>query len=146
MSGTTGERRVGSGIWWNGGTWTLRAVPAEGSTLPDTGAPWRRLPGWALVPLAPVVGGAFVVALPVVGVVFLVQALARRLLAGGGAAARHLAATVATPAARPGEAHLTGAPGEAPPGDRPTPEPPPGETPLDEVEAEVRARKAKGPP
>lgn len=139
MTGTVSERRVEGGLWWNGGTWTIRSVPERGGTLPETGAPWRRVPGWLLFPLAPVVGGAFLVALPLVGAFLVAQAVARRALAGGGRAARELAATVANPSPRPGEAHLTGAPGAQP-------APPAGAEPLDEVEAEVRVRKAAEPP
>lgn len=141
MTGTVSERAVQGGLWWNGGTWSLRSVPEEGGTLPETGAPWRRVPGWLLLPLAPVVGGAFVVALPVVGAIMVARAVARAAVAGGGKAARDLAASVATPAARPGEAHLTGAPGEATPKEAP----PGGHEPLDEVDAEVRARRAPPP-
>jgi len=149
MTGTAKERKVGSGLWWNGGTFSLRSVGEEGGTLPETGAPWRRVPGWLLLPLAPVLGGAFVVALPFVGAFMVAQAVARRAVAGGGQAARDLAATVATPAARPGEAHLTGAPGEPPAGPPAGPPAAPaaplqGE-PLDEVEEEIRARQGRAP-
>jgi hypothetical protein len=140
-SGAGGEHRVEGGLWWNGGTWTIRSVPEEGGTLPETGPPWRRVPGWLLLPLAPVVGGAFVVALPLVGAFMVVEALAKVAVGRGSQAAQGLAATVAAPALRPGEAHLTG--------QAPVPEahaePPPGEAapngPLDEVEAEVKARR-----
>lgn len=147
MTGTAKERRVDGGLWWNGGTWTIRSVPAEGGTLPEGDAPWRRVPGWLLLPLAPVVGGAFVVALPVVGAFMVVEALAKLAAGQGGRAARDLATTVAAPVARPGEAHLTGEAGEAGEADQPRA---PGAVPpdeaapnggLDEVEAEVRARK-----
>jgi hypothetical protein len=144
MTGTASERKVEGGLWWNGGTWTLRSVPVEGGTLPETGAPWRRVPGWLLFPLAPVVGGAFVVALPVVGAVLVAQAVVKAALAGGGRAARDLAATVAAPATRPGEAHLTGAPGEEQPREAAPAGPRPDE-PLDEVDAEVQARRTPPP-
>jgi len=144
MAGTVSavsERKVEGGLWWNGGTWTIRSVPADGGTLPETGAPWRRVPGWLLLPLAPVVGGAFVVALPVVGAFMVVEALAKAVVGHGGRAARDLAATVAAPAPRPGEAHLTGDAGEAKaPGAVPPDEAAPNGG-LDEVEAEIRARK-----
>ncbi len=139
MTSTEGEHRVEGGLWWNAGTWTVRSVPVQGGTLPETGAPWRRVPGWLLFPLAPVVGGAFVVALPLVGAFLVVQEVARRVLAGGGRAARDLAATVAAPSPRTGEAHLTGAPGAEP-------TTPAGAEPLDEVEADVRGRKAQEQP
>jgi hypothetical protein len=143
MTVTAQQREVAGGLWWNGGTWTLRSVPGSGGSLPETGAPWRRVPGWVLFPLAPVVGGVFVVTLPVVGALLLAQAIGRRLLAGGSQAARDLATTMATPSSSPGQAHLAGTAGEQPP--RPpgaADATPPAEAPLDEVEAEVR--RAKG--
>lgn len=149
MTGTTREQRVGGGLWWNGGTWTIRSVPPEGGALPDTGTPWRRVPGWLMVPLAPVVGGLFVVVLPVVAAVMVVQAVARAAASGGGQAARDLAATVAASPARPGEAHLAGRAGEpaAPTGPGAAAAGPEAgaaaspREPIDEVDAEVQARR-----
>jgi hypothetical protein len=147
MTGTAQQPAVASGLWWNGGTWTLRSVPPPGGSLPETGTPWRRVPGWVLFPLAPVVGGVFVVALPVVGALLVAQAIGRRLLAGGGLAARHLATAVIAPGPSPGLSHLAGSPGEPPP---PATEAagaaPPAVAPLDELEAEVRRARAPGKP
>jgi hypothetical protein len=141
MTGTSGGQRYDGGLWWSGGTWTLRSVPGDGGALPESGAPWRRVPGWLLLPLAPVVGGAFVVALPVVGALLVAKAAAKAALAGGRRAGRDLVASAAAPVARPGEAHLTGdgpAPGAAE--DLPPDEAAPNQG-LDEVEAEVQARR-----
>lgn len=141
MTSTSGERRYEGGLWWSSGTWTLRSVPETGGALPEAGDPWRRVPGWVLLPLAPVIGGAFVVALPVVGTLLVVQAVAKAALAGGRRAGRDLAATVAAPAAQPGEAHLTGTePAPGAPEDLPADEAAPNQG-LDEVEAEVQARR-----
>jgi hypothetical protein len=141
MTGTSGERRFEGGLWWNGGTWTIRSVPEEGGALPETGVAWRRIPCWLLLPLAPVVGGAFLVALPLVGTLLLAQAVAKAALAGGRRAGRDLVATVAAPVARPGEAHLTGdEPAPRAPEDLPSDEAAPNEG-LDEVEEEVQVRR-----
>lgn len=139
MASTSRDRRFEGGLWWSGGTMRLRSVPEEGGPLPEAGAPWRRVPGWLLLPMAPVVGGAFVVALPVVGAVLVARALARAALSGGRRAAGDLAATVAAPAPRPGEAHLTGSPGEGPAAPGAGPASP--ADPLEEVEAAARARR-----
>lgn len=151
MTGTVSDRRVEGGLWWNGGTWTIRSVPEAGGTLPETGAPWRRVPGWLLFPLAPVVGGAFVVALPLLGAYLVAEALTRAAVGRGGRAARDLAATVAAPAPRPGEAHLGGPAGAGSPEPLPPDEAAPNQgldeveasasKELDEVEAEVEARR-----
>lgn len=154
MTGTARQQQVGGGLWWNGDTFTLRSVPEEGGSLPVSAAPWRRIPGWLLLPLAPVIGGAFVVALPVVGAVMVAQAIARVAVSGGGQAARDLARTVAAPAPSPGEAHLTGQPPAAgAPGDLPSDEAAPNQgrdgaeglagEGLDEAAAEVAARRGR---
>ena len=44
------------------------------------GAPWRRVPGWLLLPLAPVAGGAFLVVLPVVGAFLVAKAVVEAVL------------------------------------------------------------------
>ena len=145
MTGTTREHEVEGGFWWSGDTWTLRSVQDGGGALPETGAPWLRVPGWVVFPLAPVVGAAFVVALPLVGAFLLAQAAAKQLFAGGRQAARELAATVAARAPRTGQAHLTGgaetrASAPAPPAG------PEAADPVDELKSEVERARARGAP
>ena len=87
-----------------------------------------RVPWPALLLLAPLVGGAWLVAAPVVGLATAAGGLARRAAAAG---SRGLGATLA-PGGAPGEAHLTGKPGR-------------GEAGLDagmrDLEAQVAGRR-----
>ncbi|HET6923026.1 MAG TPA: hypothetical protein VFI16_07755 [Anaeromyxobacteraceae bacterium] len=102
-----------SGYYWNPRNWSITPVPRQGGVLP--GGPSDRyleVPTLAVLVLTPILGGLFVVFLPAIGFALVGHALARKVaaLAGGGAA--DLATTLA-PGWRPGEAHLTGKPGEA---------------------------------
>ena len=112
MRRTIGGTPVKSGYYWNVGKWEVIPVEKDGGRLP--GGPTERyleVPTLALLLLLPIVGGLFVVFLPVTAFVLVAYALAMNVaaLALGGAAG--LASTVA-PGWRPGEAHLTGKPGE----------------------------------
>jgi hypothetical protein len=143
MTDATGGQAVRGGWYVDTSRWALRAIPREGGRLPE-GAGWRRVPGWIVLPAAPLVGGLFVVGLPLYGAAALAWALASRALRGAGRAARSVAAAVA-PEPAPGEAHLAGARGATPvkPGEAPA---------LDEVEARIREEQARarqaeeGPP
>ena len=70
-----------------------------------------RIPMVLVLALLPMLGGLFVVFLPVIGFALVAYALGKKLaaLVRGGAA--DFASTV-TPGWRPGEAHLTGKPGQ----------------------------------
>ena len=101
-----------SGYYWNRRNWSVTPIPREGGLLPG-GARDRylRVPTLAVLLLLPMLGGLFVVFLPVIGFVLVAWALGKKVaaLTRGGAAG--LVSTV-TPGWRPGEAHLTGKPGE----------------------------------
>src|SRR5574341_1544889 len=112
MTRTIGGSPAKSGYYWNVGKWEVIPVEKDGGRLP--GGPkdrYLKVPTPALLLLLPVVGGLFVVFLPITGFVLVAYAAAMKVaaLARGGAA--DLAATI-TPGWRPGEAHLTGKPGE----------------------------------
>ena len=101
-----------SGYYWNPRNWSITPIPRPGGFLP--GGPrdrFLKVPTLAVLLLMPILGGLFVVFLPVIGFVLVAWALSRKVAAllHGGAA--DLASTV-TPGWRPGEAHLTGKPGE----------------------------------
>ncbi|HET9551817.1 MAG TPA: hypothetical protein VFP50_02510 [Anaeromyxobacteraceae bacterium] len=133
MTDATVGREVRGGWYVDTSRWSVRAVPRDGGRLPA--GEWRRVPGWAVLPAAPIVGGFFVIGLPLYGAAVLVHAIASRALRGAGRAARSVAAAVA-PEPSPGEAHLSGPAGGAPvkPGEQPG---------LDEVEARIKARQAE---
>jgi len=142
MARYPGGTPVEGGYYWNPRRWTITPVADEGALLPgDAGERYLKV-HWALVfLLAPVMGGLFVVLMPFIGFAMLLEwALARagRLLRGG---ARDLGATVA-PGWRPGEAHLTGGPGEPPRGEVAAGGA--GEQALEDVAREIEKRRAGG--
>jgi hypothetical protein len=138
MAGFIGDRKVGSGLWWNSRTLELRSVPAEGGTLPDTGDDWHRVPAWWWAPLAPLLGAAFLVVLPVAGAALVSASVAERAFAGGRRIAFDLSHLLALPHLT-GEAHLTG--GAERPADEGADEAKVAEEP-DELEEEIAARRA----
>ncbi len=113
MARHVGGTPVQSGYYWHLRHWSITPVPKPGGMLPG-GAQDRflKVPTLAVLMLMPILGGLFVVFLPVIGFVLVAHALVKKVAAllHGGAA--DLAATV-TPGWRPGEAHLTGKPGQS---------------------------------
>lgn len=135
MTNPESGRQVPGGWYWNPERYELRTVPPEGGTLPGEGARWRRLPGWLLIPAAPIVGGLFVVGLPVYGAAVVIRGLAARTVKGATRAARALAASLSHRPAT-GAAHLGGTEPEAPLAR--------GEAPgLDELDAEIARRQGQ---
>jgi hypothetical protein len=110
----TGGTQVKGGFYFN--PRGLRIVAVSGKTGMLTGEPserFTRIPAVAVLLLAPILGGMFVVFLPIIGFVIVGQHLAR--LAGIGA--RRMVGAVAgnvAPAWRPGESYLAGKPEEKP--------------------------------
>ncbi len=101
-----------SGYYWNARAWSIAAIPAPGGLLPGTVQDkYLRVPLLAVFLLMPLLGGLFVVFLPFIGFALFFYAIVRKLAGGAKKSAEELAATV-TPGWVPGEAHLTGKPGE----------------------------------
>ncbi len=109
-----GGTQVKGGFYFN--PRGLRIVAVSGKTGLLKGEPseqFMRIPAVAVLLLAPILGGMFVVFLPIIGFVLVGQHLAR--LAGRGA--RRMVGSVAgnvAPAWRPGEAYLAGKPEDKP--------------------------------
>ena len=74
----TGGETVSGGFYWNRGTWHLENVEGKRGTLPG-GAETRYIwvPTLAMLVLAPIMGGLFVVFLPFIGFALMLGALAR---------------------------------------------------------------------
>jgi hypothetical protein len=103
---------VKSGYYWNAKRWTFTHVAKDGEALRGGSEDrWVRVPATLVLAAAPVLGGVFVLALPVFGAVAIGRALVRRVGGGVKESAADLAAHLA-PGPVPGEAHLTGKPGE----------------------------------
>jgi hypothetical protein len=113
MTTTIGGTAVRSGYYWNLGKWEVIPVERDGGQLPGgRGDKFLRIPVVVVLALLPMLGGLFVVFLPVIGFALVAYALAKKVAALVGDGAADLASTL-TPGWRPGEAHLTGTPGEA---------------------------------
>ena len=112
MTTSIGGTAVRSGYYWNLGKWEVTPIERDGGQLPGgRGDKFLRVPVVAVLLLLPMLGGLFVVFLPVIGFVLAFYAAVRPVVGLFKRSARDLAATV-TPGWRPGEAHLTGKPGE----------------------------------
>lgn len=103
---------VPSGYYWNPKKWSVTPVAKDGDVLPgEAGEKFVKVSLPLAIAAAPVLGGLFVVFLPFIGFGLTAYALANKLAGGAKRSAAELASTV-TPGWRPGEAHLTGKPGE----------------------------------
>lgn len=103
---------VPSGYYWNPKKWSVTPVAKDGDVLPgEAGEKFVKVSLPLAIAAAPVLGGLFVVFLPFIGFGLTAYALASKLAGGAKKSAAELASTV-TPGWRPGEAHLTGKPGE----------------------------------
>jgi hypothetical protein len=117
MTRYTGGTQVRSGYYVDARSLAFASVDRDGAALPGgPAARYVRVPTLAVMAAAPALGGLFVVALPLLGFGVGAYALARRLGLGARKGAQEVAATLATPAAAPGMAHLTGHPAKGAPG------------------------------
>jgi hypothetical protein len=108
----TAGTMVKGGFYLNRDKLDLVTVSGKEGILPGVdGQRYRRVPVLAVVFMAPVLGGLFVVFMPLVGFALVLHHLARLSLAGVKRSMRGLLAIV-TPTWRPGEAYFTGKEGE----------------------------------
>lgn len=103
MTARTGGTQAKAGFYWNPRTWAITTLSGEGGTLPGgEGDRFFRLPTLAMLVLAPVMGGLFVVFLPFIGFAVLFAHLGRK---GTRTATRLARAALGRPAAAPPAAH-----------------------------------------
>ena len=103
---------VKGGFYFNRDKLDLIAVSGKEGALPGTeGHRYVRVPALAVVALAPILGGLFVVFMPFIGFALVLQHLARMSVSGVKRASRGLLFIV-TPTWRPGEAYFAGKEGE----------------------------------
>jgi hypothetical protein len=108
----TAGAMVKGGFYFNRDKLDLVAVSGKEGKLPGAeGQRYLRIPALAVVALAPVLGGLFVVFMPFIGFALVLQHLGRVSLAGVKRAGRGLLSIV-TPTWRPGEAYFAGKEGE----------------------------------
>ena len=105
---TTAGSMVKGGFYFSRDKWDIVTVSGKEGLLPGAaGQRYLRLPVLAVLLLAPLLGGLFVVFLPFIGFALVLQHLARLSLSGAKRAGRGLLFVV-TPAWRPGEAYFAG--------------------------------------
>jgi hypothetical protein len=108
----TAGTMVKGGFYFNRDKLDLITVSGKEGMLPGTdGQRYLRVPVLAVLFLAPVLGGLFVVFMPFIGFALVLQHLARLSLSGVKRAGRGLLFVV-TPTWRPGEAYFAGKEGE----------------------------------
>lgn len=105
---TTAGTTVKGGFYLNRDAWDLVAVNGKEGVLPGAdGQRYVKLPIWAVLALAPMLGGLFVVFLPLIGFALVFMHFGRLSLGGVKRTAQGLAGIVA-PSWRPGEAYFAG--------------------------------------
>jgi hypothetical protein len=131
MAKYTGGTSVKGGYYWNPRSWKVEVIPNEGGRLPENGAAFVKVPFPALFVVVPLLGALFLMFLPFIGFALVGYAVVKRIAGGAKETAADLASTM-TPGWTPGEAHLTGKPGEKPA------EKTPG---LEQLEKDIEAKK-----
>ncbi len=110
---TIGGAKVKAGFYWNRKEWEMVTISGEGGLLPgDPEQHYVKVPLIAMIALAPLMGGLYVLFLPFIGFALLLDYVAKRVYRAVRGGASDVAAAV-TPAWRPGEAHFTGEPPKA---------------------------------
>jgi len=103
---------VKGGFYFNRDKLDLIAVSGKEGLLPGAdGQRYLRVPVLAVLLLAPVLGGLFVMFMPFIGFALVFQHLGRLMLSGARRAGRGFLFVV-TPTWRPGEAYFAGKEGE----------------------------------
>lgn len=103
---------VKGGFYFNRDKLDLIAVGGKEGMLPGAdGQRYLRIPVLAVILLAPVLGGLFVMFMPFIGFALVFQHLGRLMVSGAKRAVRGLLFVV-TPTWRPGEAYFAGKEGE----------------------------------
>jgi len=108
----TAGTMVKGGFYFNRDKLDLITVSGKEGKLPGAdGQRYMRVPVLAVVLLAPVLGGLFVMFMPFIGFALVFQHLGRLMVSGVKRATRGLLSVV-TPTWRPGEAYFAGKEGE----------------------------------
>ncbi len=136
MTKYAGGTKVEAGYYWNPGRWSVEVVPPEGGALPAAPkASYVKVPFPLLLVLVPILGALFLIFLPLIGFALFGMAIFRKVTGGVKEGAKELASTV-SPGWTPGEAHMTGKPGEEKGEAKATPG-------IEELEKEIEARKGE---
>jgi hypothetical protein len=127
---------VKSGHYFNLKTWSLHPVETDGEALPGAvGETWVALSLPFAVLAAPLLGAGFLMFMPAIGFYLVARAAVMPLVGAFRRSSTEIAASM-RPGLVPGEAHLTGKPGEAA-----EPAAKGEDAALDALEKEVRERR-----
>lgn len=104
----TGGSNVRSGFYWNLGKWEMTTTPRQGGVLPGGASDrYLKVPVLALLFVAPVMGGLYVMFLPLIGFALVFGYLGRIGSSVLRTGFMEMATTIA-PHWAPGEAYLAG--------------------------------------
>jgi hypothetical protein len=110
MARAHGSDQVKAGFYLNLNSWAVTTISGKGGQLPGgTTEVFYRVPTPALLVFAPLMGALFAIFLPFIGIAMVVKYAAERAAVGARDLTHSMVAT-ASPAWRPGTAHLTGEP------------------------------------
>ena len=102
----TGGEAVRQGFYWNADKWAVTLIERQGGTLPgETAERYAKVPVFAMLLVAPIMGALYVLFLPCIGVAMVLDFVARRAAHAIKAGSMALLASVA-PQWQPGEAYL----------------------------------------
>lgn len=102
----TGGEAVRQGFYWNADKWAVTLIERQGGMLPgETTERYAKVPVFAMLLVAPIMGALYVLFLPCIGVAMVLDYAARRAAHAIKAGSMALLASVA-PQWRPGEAYL----------------------------------------
>jgi len=107
-SNYVGGQNVPAGFYWNTKEWELETLSGKGGKLPGNGeTAYVKIPAIAMLTLAPVMGGLYVMFLPFIGFALLAEHAGKKLVGAAKRGAEDVAGAL-VPEVRPGEAYLAG--------------------------------------
>ena len=104
---TIGGATVPGGFYWNTNAWALVTVNGKSGKLPGNGEPYLKVSALAMLTVAPLMGGLYVMFLPFIGFALLAQYVGKSIVGAARKGAEDVAGAL-VPEMRPGEAYLTG--------------------------------------
>jgi hypothetical protein len=138
MAKYTGGMQVAGGYYWNPRNWEVEVVPSEGGRLKGAeGTKYVKLPFPLLFVVVPLLGALFLMFLPLIGFALFGYAIVKKITGGVKQGATELASTVSPGGFATGEAHFTGKPGDAKPGEAPK------GAEIEKLEKEIQARRGE---
>jgi hypothetical protein len=140
MTKLSAGTKASRGYYFNTKTWTLHPVSVDGETLPGAAnETYLRIPLLLAFTVAPLMGAAFLMFLPFIGFYLALHAAFRPVARLFRRSATEIAATM-SPGWTPGEAHLTGEPGD---GKGVEQAPPAASEELARIALEIEARRSE---